>query len=74
MTDLGVAPGYCRCGCGTWIGFWEKNDRHLGRIKGEPKRFAHGHNAKLEGASRSDYAMEDREAFRLAFQLPAAGR
>ena len=43
-----------------WVGFWEKNDRHLGRIKGEPKQFAHGHNAKLEGASRPDYAVEER--------------
>ena len=37
MSGLDVEAGYCRCGCGTWVGFWEKNDRHLGRIKGEPK-------------------------------------
>ena len=60
MDDRSVAPGYCRCGCGSWLGFWEKNDRIHGRIKGEPKQFAPGHNARLERASRPDYAVEDR--------------
>jgi HNH endonuclease len=60
MSNLGVAPGYCRCGCGLWVGFWEHNNKRLDRIKGEPKQFAHGHNAKLAGASRPDYTVQDR--------------
>ena len=46
MDDRSVAQGYCRCGCGSWLGFWEKNDRIHGYIKDEPKRFAPGHNAR----------------------------
>lgn len=42
-----VEPGYCQCGCGEWIGFWTGTDRRLGRIKGEPKRFACGHNNRV---------------------------
>ena len=60
MSDPSVVPGYCRCGCGSWVGFWESTDRSQGYIKGEPKQFVHGHNAKLEGNLRPNYAMEDR--------------
>lgn len=55
-----IEPGYCQCGCGSWVGFWEQDNRRLGRVKGQPKRFVHGHNAKLESKSKPEYAIEDR--------------
>jgi hypothetical protein len=61
MSNPSVVPGYCRCGCGSWVGFWENNNnRSQGYIKGEPKQFVHGHYAKWEGNLRPDYAVEDR--------------
>ena len=60
MSDPSVVPGYCRCGCGSWVGFWDHTHRSQGYIKGDPKQFVHGHNAKLEGNLRPDYAVEDR--------------
>ncbi len=50
-----VLPGYCQCGCEEYVGFWETTDRSRERIKGEPRRFAHGHNARRPGV---DYDTE----------------
>lgn len=44
MSEVSVEPGYCHCGCGTWIGFWESTARTRGQVKGQPRKFAHGHN------------------------------
>jgi 5-methylcytosine-specific restriction endonuclease McrA len=38
--------GYCQCGCGTYTGFHAVNDSFLGYVKGEPKKWARGHNNK----------------------------
>lgn len=40
-----VEPGYCHCGCGTKTELWAKTHTKRGRIKGQPKRYVHGHNA-----------------------------
>lgn len=45
-TDAEMNPGYCQCGCGIYVGFWKRTDRKQGQIKGEPKRFANGHNRR----------------------------
>jgi hypothetical protein len=60
MSEPVVEQGYCQCGCGTWVGFWEKTHRGQGQIKGQPRRFVHGHNATLKGYSGLDYTVEDR--------------
>ena len=38
-----TSPGFCQCGCGEWVGFWEQTNRSCGRVKGEPKRYVKGH-------------------------------
>lgn len=43
MSSDRVEPGYCQCGCGERVGFWERTHASLDRTKGEPKRFAKGH-------------------------------
>lgn len=45
--DLTVEAGRCRCGCGTWIGFWERNNKWKGWVKGAPKHFVKGHQHRL---------------------------
>lgn len=45
MPEQSVEPGYCRCGCGTWVGFFRATSRRDGAVKGAPRRFAKGHNS-----------------------------
>ena len=35
----------CACGCGRPAPIAERNRRSIGQVKGEPKRFVHGHNS-----------------------------
>jgi hypothetical protein len=35
--------GFCRCGCGEKTNLATRNDKHDGRIKGEPMQFIRGH-------------------------------
>lgn len=46
MSESTVEPGYCECGCGRYLGFWERTSRKYGWFKGEPKRFAVGHSQR----------------------------
>jgi hypothetical protein len=46
-----VIPGYCECGCGTWLGFWKENCTKRGQVAGEPKRFVRGHRARVGRAT-----------------------
>lgn len=46
MSHSNAPEGYCQCGCGSWLGFWEENDATCGRVKGAPKLWARGHNNK----------------------------
>lgn len=39
-----VPYGYCHCGCGQQTKPWEKSNRGTGRVRGEPRRYLHGHN------------------------------
>ena len=39
-----IPYGYCHCGCGQKTIPWEVSNRPRGRIRGEPRRFIHGHN------------------------------
>lgn len=36
----------CACGCGQNPGVWDHNNVHFGRVKGQPRRFVHGHNTR----------------------------
>lgn len=42
----------CQCGCGKEVGVWEETSRANHRVKGEPKRFAHGHGTRRPIADR----------------------
>lgn len=37
--------GYCKCGCGNKTTIAKKTDTKAGSIRGEPRRFLHGHNS-----------------------------
>lgn len=41
-----IPYGYCHCGCGQKTKIVEETNRAKGWIKGEPKRFINGHNAR----------------------------
>lgn len=44
MTDSqDIAPGYCRCGCGAYVGVWPISRPQRGQKKGDPKPYAQGH-------------------------------
>jgi hypothetical protein len=45
MSKVSVEPGYCQCGCGAYVGFWERN--HRDQIKGNPKSFRKGHQNRV---------------------------
>lgn len=36
----------CECGCGKEVGYWKESNATLGRVKGEAKRFCHGHGTR----------------------------
>ena len=40
--------GFCYCGCGNKTNLSDSSRKRLGTIKGEPLRFLHKHNPKLE--------------------------
>lgn len=46
----------CGCGCGTPAPIADKTDRAAGYVKGEPRTFVHGHNARRGAA---DYEVVD---------------
>lgn len=41
-----VEAGFCACECGSWIGFWDKDNAKLGRVRGFPKSFKHNHHGR----------------------------
>lgn len=49
--------GYCECGCGERTETARKTSNERGWVKGQPKRFVHGHNRRKQGAP---YVVEDR--------------
>lgn len=53
----GLVPyGYCQCGCGEKTEVWQTTERYRGRVKGEHKRFMHGHNGREFG---KEYGVEE---------------
>src|SRR4051812_37511182 len=38
--------GYCGCGCGQKTSIATSSDRRKRAVKGEPRRFVHGHNRR----------------------------
>jgi hypothetical protein len=52
MPSETIAINPCDCGCGEDAGFWGYTDKSQGRIEGEPKRFAHGHNRRRAASER----------------------
>lgn len=39
-------PGLCRCGCGYPTSLSDRNDSSKGLVKGQPRRYIHGHQAR----------------------------
>jgi hypothetical protein len=52
MQSNTITPGYCECGCGTYVGKWKNTSRANGQIKGEFKRFVRGHARRRPAAER----------------------
>lgn len=50
MTD-----GLCQCGCGQPAPIATMTDRKYGAVRGEPRRFIQGHNAKLSRKADVDF-------------------
>lgn len=51
MQAQDIPLGYCQCGCGAKTRISQNTDRHKGSVRGQPRRFVHGHNRGLYGAS-----------------------
>jgi len=47
------ATPLCECGCGQDPGVWTRNNTRYGWVKGEPRRFVHGHNTR-----KPDYTVD----------------
>lgn len=45
MSNETIPTGLCQCGCGGQVEKWKKNAPGRGQIRGEFKRFLHGHNS-----------------------------
>ena len=45
-----MMDGYCGCGCGQKTGIAEKTRAETGWVKGQPKRFVHGHHNRVPTA------------------------
>lgn len=52
-----IPVGLCQCGCGQRTALAPQNHRAKGLVKGQPRKWVHGHNSQR---SHSDYAVEDR--------------
>lgn len=50
-----VEPGLCQCGCGSTTDVATRSRPDVGWIKGEPKRFLHGHHRRV----RASWAEQD---------------
>jgi hypothetical protein len=57
--DEVVRPGECHCGCGGDAPVAPVTNSHWGWVRGEPKRFIHGHNGRMR-SRRRDFTVEDR--------------
>lgn len=77
MSEQSVEPGYCQCGCGTWVGFFSRTHRSYGAVKGAPKRFAHGHRVGRPWLDRAieklDLSGGEGECWRWTASLNAYG-
>ncbi len=38
-----IGDGFCQCGCGEMVGRWDENDKTIGRVRGEYKKFIQHH-------------------------------
>lgn len=47
-----VEPGFCECGCGAYIGFWDRNIPSRGIKRGDPRRFVHNHHGRRDPAQQ----------------------
>jgi hypothetical protein len=50
MSKNEIPYGYCHCGCGQKTKIADSTDKRAGWIKGEPRRFLHGHWTRLKWA------------------------
>lgn len=50
--NLAAPPGACGCGCGEPVPPAARTDRRAGAVKGQPRRYIHGHGAR-QGVARS---------------------
>lgn len=46
-----IPHGICHCGCGNSSGFYSYGDKRYGIKRGDPKKYAHGHNTVLPRAT-----------------------
>lgn len=52
-----IPEGHCQCGCGVYIGYYEKNRFTRGQVAGQPRQFKKGHwlkANKIEDKSRGE--------------------
>lgn len=53
--DTNIPYGYCHCGCGRQTSIITANTATRGLVKGEPRRYARGHNSRM---GKPDYAVD----------------
>ena len=60
MTDSqSIASGFCQCGCGQPTKLAKASDSRIGAVKGQPRRFIHGHSRKGWVPKKGYYAVFD---------------
>lgn len=52
MSENEIPYGYCHCGCGQKTAIASFNYKRLGIVKGQPRRFLHGHRESIPLAVR----------------------
>lgn len=59
-------PGLCGCGCGQRTLIARETDARWGYVKGQPRRFAHGHNTRHRVSAASLKRLQALRAARAA--------
>ena len=57
-----IPYGYCHCGCGEKTAIAVCSNKSRGHVRGEPLRFCHGHNSRVENPYRRqgpDYVVSE---------------